>query len=87
MPPITPFSCSRTSVIARFVRSPCGPPPHLHASPEHVRHPGAGLADFQRAFGDESPTLPPLVAVSLAGDADNTGGHTLAYIAGLSFAQ
>ena len=44
-------------------------------------------ADFQRAFGDESPTLPPLVAVSLAGDADNTGGHTLAYIAGLSFAQ
>lgn len=40
-------------------------------------------ADFQRAFGDESPTLPLLTAVIVAGDADNTGGASLAHVAAL----
>lgn len=42
-------------------------------------------ADFQRAFGDESPDLPPLAAVVVAGDADNTGGQSRAFVSGLSF--
>ena len=40
-------------------------------------------ADFQRAFGDESATLPPLTALIVAGDADNTGGVSIAHVAGL----
>ena len=46
-------------------------------------------ADFVRAFGDESPTaavkLPPLVAVIVGGDADNTGLHTVAHLTALRF--
>ncbi|PIY29541.1 MAG: hypothetical protein CO105_07180 [Comamonadaceae bacterium CG_4_9_14_3_um_filter_60_33] len=37
-------------------------------------------ADFQRAFGTESDTLPPVMAVLVGGDADNTGGHSLGYV-------
>jgi Protein of unknown function (DUF3047) len=42
-------------------------------------------ADFRRAFGDESPELPPLAAVIVAGDADNTRARSRAFISGLSF--
>lgn len=42
-------------------------------------------ADFRRAFGDESDTVPPLLAVGVAGDADNTGAYSVAHVAGLSF--
>lgn len=34
-------------------------------------------ADFARAFGDESPVLPPLKALAVGADADNTGGRSL----------
>jgi hypothetical protein len=37
-------------------------------------------ADFQRAFGEESATLPPLQALLVGADADNTGGHSLGYV-------
>jgi hypothetical protein len=37
-------------------------------------------ADWRRAFGDESPTPPPVSAVVVAGDADNTGGHSVAHV-------
>ncbi|MHB8949665.1 MAG: DUF3047 domain-containing protein [Rhodoferax sp.] len=37
-------------------------------------------ADFHRAFGFESDTLPPMMAVLVGGDADNTGGHSLGYV-------
>lgn len=37
-------------------------------------------ADFLRLFGDEAGTLPPLTAVLLAGDADNTQGRSLALL-------
>jgi hypothetical protein len=39
--------------------------------------------DFLRLFGDESRTLPPLRAVVVAADADNTGGHSIAHLRGL----
>lgn len=43
-------------------------------------------ADLRRAFGDEieaAEALPPLTAVLLAADADNTGGHSVAHVADL----
>lgn len=40
-------------------------------------------ADFQSAFGDEGPELPPLGAVIVGGDADNTGAHSVAHVAAL----
>lgn len=42
-------------------------------------------ADFRRAFGDESTELPPITAVIVSGDADNTGGHSVAFIDDLRF--
>jgi hypothetical protein len=43
-------------------------------------------ADWKRAFGDESAEVPPLGAVIVAADADNTGRSSVAYVAGLRFA-
>jgi hypothetical protein len=40
-------------------------------------------ADFLRAFGEESATVPALRAVAVGADADNTGGRSVAYIADL----
>lgn len=38
------------------------------------------LADYRRAFGDESGgAMPDVVAVAISADADNTHGHGLAY--------
>lgn len=37
-------------------------------------------ADFQRAFGAESDALPPMMAILVGGDADNTGGHSTGYV-------
>lgn len=42
-------------------------------------------ADFQRAFGDESDTLPPLVGVLVGADADNSGSRSVALVAALRF--
>jgi Protein of unknown function (DUF3047) len=42
-------------------------------------------ADFARAFGDEAATPPPLMAVGVGADADNTGGRSVAHVAGLRF--
>lgn len=45
--------------------------------------------DFRRAFGDElaaGAALPPLLGVLVGADADNTGGHSLAYLDALRFA-
>lgn len=36
--------------------------------------------DFRRAFGAESDILPPMRAVLVGGDADNTGGQSLGYV-------
>jgi hypothetical protein len=40
-------------------------------------------ADFLRAFGDEATEPPPISAVLVGADADNTGGHGLGYVTGL----
>jgi Protein of unknown function (DUF3047) len=39
--------------------------------------------DFLKLFGDESKLVPPVVAVVVGADADNTGGSSLGYIADL----
>jgi hypothetical protein len=43
-------------------------------------------ADFQRAFGEESSSLPPLQAILVGGDADNTGGHSLGWVGDVTLA-
>jgi len=37
-------------------------------------------ADFLRAFGDEARQIPPISAVAVGADADNTGGQALGYV-------
>ncbi len=43
------------------------------------------VADFKRAFGDEAAIVPPVIGVAVGGDADNTHGHSIAYVADVSF--
>ncbi|WP_395058339.1 DUF3047 domain-containing protein [Polaromonas sp.] len=43
----------------------------------HSRNLGA---DFRRAFGKESDAMPPLQAVLVGADADNTGGRSLGHV-------
>lgn len=45
-----------------------------------VSHRQDVAADFQRAFGHEFPALPPLEAVVVGADADNTGGHSVGFV-------
>ena len=40
--------------------------------------------DFLKLFGDESKVVPPLLAVVVGADADNTGGSSLGYIVDLA---
>lgn len=40
-------------------------------------------ADFMLAFGHETATLPPLIALLVGADADNSGGRSLAYVGDL----
>lgn len=42
-------------------------------------------ADWRATFGDEAPEPPPLAAVVVAADADNTGGRSAAQLTGLTF--
>ena len=43
------------------------------------------LADYRHAFGDEAGgAMPDVVAVAVSADADNTGGHGLAYFTDLA---
>jgi len=37
-------------------------------------------ADFRQAFGAESDALPPMMAILVGGDADNTGGRSTGYV-------
>jgi len=56
----------------------------LHGSQQPLRtwqHEERDLAtDFQRLFGDEASVLPPLRAVLVGADADNTGGRSVARV-------
>lgn len=40
--------------------------------------------DFRRAFGEEGAAVPPLAALLIGADADNTAGHSLGYVGDLS---
>jgi hypothetical protein len=40
-------------------------------------------ADFLGAFGDEARVVPPLLALAVGADADNTGGSSLALVGDL----
>jgi hypothetical protein len=40
-------------------------------------------ADFLRLFGGEASAVPPLLAIAVSGDADNTRGHSLALLSDL----
>ncbi len=41
--------------------------------------------DFAKLFGKESATTPPVIAVVVGADSDNTGGQSLAYLSRLSW--
>jgi hypothetical protein len=41
-------------------------------------------ADFKRLFGEESDTVPPILAVAVGADADNTQGQGLAHVGPLN---
>jgi hypothetical protein len=41
-------------------------------------------ADLLQAFGDETKTLPPLLAIGVGADADNTGARALSYVDALT---
>lgn len=45
-----------------------------------VAHSRDLAADFRRAFGEESDVLPPLQAVLVGADADNTAGRSLGHV-------
>jgi len=53
------------------------------AEPGWQRERRALAADFLRAFGDESPTVPALTAIAVGADSDNTGGHSLGWVGDL----
>ena len=43
-------------------------------------------ADFLRTFGHESATVPPLLAIAVGADTDNSAGDSLAYVGDISLA-
>ena len=43
-------------------------------------------ADFMRAFGDETLSVPPILALVVGADADNTLGKSLAYVGDVTMA-
>jgi hypothetical protein len=58
---------------------------HLRQWVMHQRH---VIADFHRAFGNESASgVPPLQAVLVGADADNTGGQSLGYVGDITLSQ
>ena len=40
-------------------------------------------ADFARVFGNESPSVPPVIGVAVGADTDNTHSHSVGYVADL----
>ena len=43
-------------------------------------------SDFLRAFGHEAATVPPLLALAVGADADNTGGQSLGFVGDVTLA-
>jgi Protein of unknown function (DUF3047) len=48
------------------------------------RHSRDIAADFKRAFGHESASVPPVIAILVGADADNTQGTSLSYVADIT---
>jgi hypothetical protein len=44
-------------------------------------------ADFLANFGDDSRTVPPLLAIVVGADSDNTGSHSTAYVGDLTLVK
>ena len=51
------------------------------------RHTRAVLADLQRAFGSEVAAPTPLIGIAVGADSDNTGGHSLGWVAALGWSR
>lgn len=49
------------------------------------RHQREIAGDFLRLFGEESASVPPVVALAVGADSDNTAGASLAYIAAIGW--
>jgi hypothetical protein len=78
LPPGTVLSSPYTRRIRYVVMH--GPESPLHA----WRHEQRDIhADFLLLFGNESATVPPLMAVLVGADTDNTQSHSLAHLAAL----
>jgi hypothetical protein len=43
--------------------------------------------DFLRSFGAETDTVPPLLAIAVGADSDNTGGSSLAYVGDITLIE
>lgn len=55
-----------------------------HGTPKQWREETHDLAaDFQRAFGDEAQEVPPLTAIVVGADTDNTGSHSIGHVSEL----
>lgn len=79
LPPGTVLDNAFTRRIRMIVLR--GPETPLHSWQTEHRDVGA---DFLRLFADEAPGPVPLVGIAIAGDADNTGGHSLAHLSSIT---
>ena len=70
----------------RFVVVDSATNPSKPASPlqQWVSHTRDLRADFLKAFGAESDTVPPLLAIVVGADSDNTGQSSLGYVGDVS---
>ena len=79
LPPGTVLDNAFTRRIRMVVlRGPEAPLHTWHSEQRDV------VADFLRLFGDEVSAPVPLVGVAIAGDADNTQGHSVAHVSAVT---
>lgn len=78
LPPGTALPNAYTGRVRQIVLRGQGTPPGTWAREQRDVH-----RDFLQAFGTESPTVPPLQAVAVGADGDNTRGRSSARLAEL----
>lgn len=61
-----------------------GPQQALRTWTQHSRN---VAQDFRRAFGAQADPLPPVMAVLVGGDSDNTAGNSLGYVSDLRLTE
>ena len=69
-------------VVVDSATNPSGPASSLQQWVSHTRN---LRTDFLKAFGAESDTVPPLLAIVVGADSDNTGQSSLGYVGDLVF--